>query len=125
MKAMHRFWRGIAVSFAFAGILLSASSAAELNPAAVIYKLPEQIRIFVVNGVGGKINFRLRARRARFRGLAFAFLLAVEIGFARHSFALKFLFDFAMHGVAAEKRIVFFDFQFFRLQFFIARCRVT
>jgi len=43
MKAMHRFWREVVVSLCFAGLLLSASSAAELNPAAVIYKLPEQI----------------------------------------------------------------------------------
>ena len=43
MKAMHRFWREIVLSLCFTGMLLSASSAAELNPAAVIYKLPEQI----------------------------------------------------------------------------------
>ena len=37
-----RFWRYLAMPVAFVG-MLSASSAAELNPAAVIYKLPDQI----------------------------------------------------------------------------------
>jgi hypothetical protein len=42
MKVMHRFWRHLAIPISFAG-MLSISSAAELNPAAVIYKLPDQI----------------------------------------------------------------------------------
>jgi len=42
MKATNRFWRYLAMPICFAG-MLSISSAAELNPAAVIYKLPDQI----------------------------------------------------------------------------------
>src|SRR3982074_2266925 len=42
MKATNRFWRYFAMPICFAG-MLSISSAAELNPAAVIYKLPDQI----------------------------------------------------------------------------------
>ena len=38
MKATNRLWRTLVTLLAFAG-LLSVSSAAELNPAAVIYKL--------------------------------------------------------------------------------------
>src|SRR4051812_24212559 len=40
MKATNRFWRTLVTLLAFAS-LLSVSSAAELNPAAVIYKLPD------------------------------------------------------------------------------------
>src|SRR5258705_1820457 len=42
MKATKRFWRYLAMPLALVG-MLSLSSAAELNPAAVIYKLPDQI----------------------------------------------------------------------------------
>ena len=42
MKATNRFWRYLLLPLSFAG-MLSISSAAELNPAAVIYKLPDQI----------------------------------------------------------------------------------
>ena len=42
MKAKNRFWRYLVIPLSFAG-MLSISSAAELNPAAVIYKLPDQI----------------------------------------------------------------------------------
>ena len=42
MKATNRFWRYLLLPISFAG-MLSISSAAELNPAAVIYKLPDQI----------------------------------------------------------------------------------
>jgi hypothetical protein len=42
MKATNRFWRYLSMPICFAG-MLSISSAAELNPAAVIYKLPDQI----------------------------------------------------------------------------------
>jgi hypothetical protein len=42
MKATKRFWRYLAMPIALVG-MLSLSSAAELNPAAVIYKLPDQI----------------------------------------------------------------------------------
>jgi hypothetical protein len=42
MKATNRFWRYLAMPIGFVG-MLSISSAAELNPAAVIYKLPDQI----------------------------------------------------------------------------------
>src|SRR5260221_13460532 len=42
MKATNRFWRYLVMPLSFAG-MLSISSAAELNPAAVIYKLPDQI----------------------------------------------------------------------------------
>ena len=42
MKATKRFWLYLAMPIALVG-MLSLSSAAELNPAAVIYKLPDQI----------------------------------------------------------------------------------
>ena len=42
MQATSRFWRYLVLPLSFAG-MLSISSAAELNPAAVIYKLPDQI----------------------------------------------------------------------------------
>jgi len=42
MKITHRFWRYLLIPISLAG-MLSISSAAELNPAAVTYKLPDQI----------------------------------------------------------------------------------
>ena len=42
MKATNRFWRYLIMPISLAG-MLSISSAAELDPAAVIYKLPDQI----------------------------------------------------------------------------------
>ncbi len=42
MTIPHRLWRTFAIPVALAG-MLNISSAAELNPAAVIYKLPDQI----------------------------------------------------------------------------------
>ena len=56
MKATNRRWRYLVTPLAFAG-MLSISSAAELNPAAVIYKLPDQIPWGPVNA----------ARRAKCR----------------------------------------------------------
>jgi len=42
MTITSRLWRYLALPAVFAG-MLSISSAAELNPAAVVYKLPDQI----------------------------------------------------------------------------------
>ncbi|WP_246668330.1 MULTISPECIES: cupin domain-containing protein [Bradyrhizobium] len=42
MRASKRSWRYLMMPLAFAG-MLSVGSAAELNPAAVTYKLPDQI----------------------------------------------------------------------------------
>jgi hypothetical protein len=42
MKATNRFWRYLVTPLVFAG-MPDISSAAELNSAAVIYKLPDQI----------------------------------------------------------------------------------
>ena len=53
MKATNRFWRYLVTPLAFAG-MLSISSAAELNPAAVIYKLPDQIPWGPVNAAGAQ-----------------------------------------------------------------------
>ena len=53
MKATHRLWRYLVMPAAFAG-MLSISSAAELNPAAVIYKLPDQIPWSPVNAAGAQ-----------------------------------------------------------------------
>jgi hypothetical protein len=43
MKVLNRFWRTLVVPISLVGII-SMSSAAELNPAAVVYKLPDQIQ---------------------------------------------------------------------------------
>ena len=53
MKATNRFWRYLVTPLALAG-MLSVSSAAELNPAAVIYKLPDQIQWGPVNAAGAQ-----------------------------------------------------------------------
>jgi hypothetical protein len=53
MKATKRLWRYLMMPVALAG-MLSISSAAELNPAAVIYKLPDQIPWSPVNARGGQ-----------------------------------------------------------------------
>ena len=53
MKATSRFWRYLLMPISLAG-MLSISSAAELNPAAVIYKLPDQIPWSPVDARGGQ-----------------------------------------------------------------------
>ena len=53
MKAANRLWRYLAAPFVLAG-MLSISSAAELNPAAVVYKLPDQIPWSPVNERGAQ-----------------------------------------------------------------------
>ena len=53
MAASHRAWRHVALAIAFAGVLGTAS-AAELNPTAVTYKLPDQIPWGPVNPAGAQ-----------------------------------------------------------------------
>jgi hypothetical protein len=53
MKATVRSWRYLMTPLVFAG-MLNISSAAELNPAAVIYKLPDQIPWGPVNAAGAQ-----------------------------------------------------------------------
>ena len=53
MKATIRSWRYLMTPLVFAG-MLGISSAAELNPAAVIYKLPDQIPWGPVNAAGAQ-----------------------------------------------------------------------
>jgi hypothetical protein len=53
MKLTTRPWRYLMTPLAFAG-MLSISSAAELDPAAVIYKLPDQIPWGPVNPAGAQ-----------------------------------------------------------------------
>ena len=53
MKAPRHFWRYLVMPISFAG-MLSLSSAAELNPAAVAFKLPDQIPWGPVNAHGAQ-----------------------------------------------------------------------
>jgi hypothetical protein len=53
MKATTRFWRYLVTPFVFAS-MLGISSAAELNPAALVYKLPDQIPWGPVNAAGAQ-----------------------------------------------------------------------
>ena len=53
MKVAIRSWRYLMTPLVFAG-MVSISSAAELNPAAVIYKLPDQIPWGPVNAAGAQ-----------------------------------------------------------------------
>ena len=53
MKLTTRPWRYLMTPLAFAG-MLSIGSAAELDPAAVIYKLPDQIPWGPVNAAGAQ-----------------------------------------------------------------------
>jgi hypothetical protein len=53
MKAARGFWRYLALPVAL-GAMLSISSAAELNQAAVVYKLPDQIPWGPVNAAGAQ-----------------------------------------------------------------------
>jgi hypothetical protein len=53
MKATKRFWRYLVAPFVFAG-MLGISSAAELNPAALVYELPDQIPWGPVNAAGAQ-----------------------------------------------------------------------
>jgi hypothetical protein len=53
MKRVNRFWRYLLLPLSFAG-MLSISSAAELNPAALVYKLPDQIPWGPVNAAGAQ-----------------------------------------------------------------------
>src|ERR1700735_3237186 len=53
MKITNRFWRYLLLPISLAS-MLSISSAAELNPAALIYKLPDQIPWGPVNALGAQ-----------------------------------------------------------------------
>jgi hypothetical protein len=53
MTSANRFWRHLASPAVFAG-MLSISSAAELNPAALVYKLPDQIPWGAVSAAGSQ-----------------------------------------------------------------------
>ena len=53
MQAKIRLWRYLVAPLALAG-MLGISSAAELNPAAVVYKLPAQIPWGPVNAAGAQ-----------------------------------------------------------------------
>ena len=53
MKITNRLWRFLALPISLAG-MLSISSAAELNPAALVYKLPDQIPWGPVNARGAQ-----------------------------------------------------------------------
>ena len=53
MKTSNRFWRMLALPISFAA-MLSVGSAAELIPAAVVYKLPDQIPWSKVDARGGQ-----------------------------------------------------------------------
>jgi len=54
MKAAKGVWRYLALPISFAA-MLSISSAAELNSAAVVYKLPDQIPWGPVNAAGAQV----------------------------------------------------------------------
>ncbi|MDI1266506.1 MAG: cupin domain-containing protein [bacterium] len=53
MQAISRSWRALIVPLILAGIP-DAASAAELNPAAVVYKLPDQIPWGPMNAAGAQ-----------------------------------------------------------------------
>jgi len=53
MKATRQLWRCVVVPISLV-VMLSASSAAELDPAAVAYKLPDQIAWGPVNAAGAQ-----------------------------------------------------------------------
>jgi hypothetical protein len=54
MQAKIRLWRYLVAPLALAG-MLNIASAAELNPAAVVYKLPDQIPWGPVNAAGAQV----------------------------------------------------------------------
>ena len=94
------------------------------DAALVSDKLFEQVDVLEIEGIDSEIDFRLGARGANFTvgGAAMtAFVRFVWTSFSRH----KVLFDFAMQGVPAERWIVFFDLELFRLEFFVTRCGVA
>jgi hypothetical protein len=87
-------------------------------------KLFEQVDVFEIEGINREINFWLGTRGASFaigRAAMTAFVRFVWTSFSRH----KVLFDFAMQGVPAERWIVFFDLELFRLELFVTRCGVA
>ena len=53
MRAINRCWRYLAATLVFAGTT-GIGSAAELNPAAVVYKLPDQIEWGPLNANGAQ-----------------------------------------------------------------------
>jgi len=87
-------------------------------------KLPEEIRVLVVQGIDGEIDLGLRTRCPPLCGCAATTPFGVpflRMGFARH----KILFNFAMKCVPAEGWIVFPDLELLRFQLFIAAGHVT
>ena len=101
-----------------------ASVLARKDAAIICHKLPKEVDVFVVERIHGEIDFGLRTGSTPFDRSAFAAALLIIpfvcMGLARHN-----LFDFAVQSVAAKRRIVFLDFQFFGLEFFVAGGRVA
>jgi hypothetical protein len=94
------------------------------NATLVSHELPEQIDIFVIQGIRREINFRFWPRSPHFRkrpAATTAFFRFVRSSFSRH----KRLLDFPMQGMAAQGWIVLLDFQFLRLQLFVPRGGIT
>src|ERR1043166_1054351 len=77
----------------------------------------EQVRVLVIEGIRGKVNFRFRARRARFAisGAATTFVF-LRTSFARHSGLL----DFLVQGMTAQRGIVFSNLELLRLELLVA-----
>src|SRR3989442_4695366 len=92
------------------------------DSAGVSDELSEQVDVLVVQRVHGEINFRLGPGRAGFHrpSPTRAATRLIDVGLAWHN-----LFDFAVHGVATKKGVVFFQLKFLRLQLLVARGEVA
>jgi len=95
------------------------------DPAIVRHELPQQINILEIERVDGEVNLGFGPGcsflEATGAAAAFAFS-AVGVSFAGHKGADPgWLLDFLVDSAPAEEGVVFFDLQFLRLQFLIAR----
>jgi hypothetical protein len=88
------------------------------QPTRVSHILPEQIHIFEIDGVDGEIDLGLGPQSTMLHTVPAR--TPPILAFFRIRFAWHNLLDFPMHRATAQKWIVFFDLDLFRLQLFVA-----
>ena len=86
------------------------------------HERPQQGDILKIKRVAREVDFGFGARRARFTigrpSAGTAFVWFVGASFAWHR---SWLFDFAVEGVPAQRRVVFLELQLFRLELLVPR----
>ena len=90
------------------------------DAALVSDELAEQSSVLEIESIDREIDFRFRARGARFHRAAAAPFVLIWMRFPWHN-----LLDFAVQSVTAEERIEFLQFHFLGFKFLVASGHVA